>query len=332
VNVPLLIDAIVRQTTVLVAELATSGGLRAPLAHVANQVFADLARELDAQGVSRKVSADMFGMALRTYQRKVQHLSESSTDRGRSLWEAIYDFVRKRNVVDRRTVLHSFRNEDEAIVRGVLHDLVDSGLVFATGPAQDTSFRAATDEELGAMADAKHRDTDELIWALIFRTGPAKLSSLSALGALDPSRLVSTIDRLLAAGRVRREAGDEADDPTYLATHFFVPIGAPSGWEAAVFDHYHAVVRTVCAKLRSNAERSAPDESLGGSTYSFEVWPGHPWEGEVLAMLSHFRARYSELRRNVREHNEQNDAPPRTRRVTIYAGQCSWEEDADASG
>jgi hypothetical protein len=64
-NIQLLIDAIVRQTTVLVAELATAGGARAPLAHVANQVFMDLAAELERQGVSRKVSADMFGLALR---------------------------------------------------------------------------------------------------------------------------------------------------------------------------------------------------------------------------------------------------------------------------
>jgi len=83
VNVNLLIDAVVRQTTVLIAELATSRGLRAPLAHVADQVFIELTRELEAQGVSRKVSADMFGMALRTYQRKVQRLEESATERGR---------------------------------------------------------------------------------------------------------------------------------------------------------------------------------------------------------------------------------------------------------
>lgn len=64
-NVRLLIDAIVRQTMVLVAQLATSGGLRAPLAHVASQAFLELARELESQGVGRKVSADMFGMACR---------------------------------------------------------------------------------------------------------------------------------------------------------------------------------------------------------------------------------------------------------------------------
>ena len=50
-----LIDGIVRQTTVLVAQLSTVAGIRAPLSRVADQVFLNLARELEAQGVGRKV-------------------------------------------------------------------------------------------------------------------------------------------------------------------------------------------------------------------------------------------------------------------------------------
>ncbi len=77
----LLVDAIVRQTTVLIGQLCTAAGFRAPLAQVADQVFLGLARELEAQGVGRKVAADMFGLALRSYQKKIQRLSESATFR-----------------------------------------------------------------------------------------------------------------------------------------------------------------------------------------------------------------------------------------------------------
>jgi predicted acetyltransferase len=84
-NVNLLIDAIVRQTTILIAHLATSGGTRSPLAHMANQIFVDLVRELKEQGVGNKVIADMFGLSLRTYHNRVRRMSESSTERGRTL-------------------------------------------------------------------------------------------------------------------------------------------------------------------------------------------------------------------------------------------------------
>src|SRR3954469_9575139 len=40
---------------ILVAHLATAGGVRAPLARVANQVFADLSEQLSAQGVAKTV-------------------------------------------------------------------------------------------------------------------------------------------------------------------------------------------------------------------------------------------------------------------------------------
>src|SRR5262245_25227172 len=131
-NVPLLIGAIVRQTTILIAELATTGGVRAPLAQVADQVFADLVRELERQGVSRKVSADMFGMTLRSYQRRIQRLGESYTERGRSLWEAVLGYLQNSGAVTRGQVLARFHRDDEAQLRGVLHDLTESGLVFSS--------------------------------------------------------------------------------------------------------------------------------------------------------------------------------------------------------
>lgn len=64
-NVKLLVDGIMRQTTVLIAQLSTSAGVRAPLAHMADQVFLSLSREIEAQGVARKVVADMFGLRMR---------------------------------------------------------------------------------------------------------------------------------------------------------------------------------------------------------------------------------------------------------------------------
>src|SRR5690349_6100935 len=107
-TIELLIQAIVRQTTLLIAQLATSGGSRAPLAQVASQVFLDLVRELERQGVSRKVSADMFGLGLRTYQRKIARLTESSSERGRSLWVAVLDFVEARQSATRAEILLHF--------------------------------------------------------------------------------------------------------------------------------------------------------------------------------------------------------------------------------
>jgi hypothetical protein len=167
VNVQLLIDSIVRQTTVLIAQLATAGGARAPLAHVANQVFLYLAEELDSQGVSRKVCADMFGLALRTYQRKVQRLAESNTDRGRSLWEAVFQYLDEQKIATRNQVLVRFNRDDDQLVRGVLHDLTESGLIFSSGTGDGTVYRAATKDDVSYVHSSQQSDAEPALDTMI---------------------------------------------------------------------------------------------------------------------------------------------------------------------
>jgi hypothetical protein len=113
-NVNLLIDAIVRQTTVLIAQLATSAGARASLAPTANQVFLDLVRELKKQGLGNKLIADMFGLSPCTYHNKIRRSAESSTERGRPLWSAVLEFVQERATVSRADVLMHFARDDGA--------------------------------------------------------------------------------------------------------------------------------------------------------------------------------------------------------------------------
>ena len=118
-NLKLLIDGIVRQTTVLIAQLSTASGVRSPLAHVADQVFVELAREIEAQGVRRQVVADMFGMALRTYHARVSRLAASRTDQGRSLWEAVLSYIEQTGLVTRLELLRRFSGDDESSRRPV---------------------------------------------------------------------------------------------------------------------------------------------------------------------------------------------------------------------
>jgi hypothetical protein len=324
VNLQLLIDSIVRQTTVLIAQLATTGGVRAPLATVANQVFLELSDELNAQGVSRKVSADMFGLALRTYLRKIQRLRESTTDGGRSLWEAILDYLGEGKLVTRSEVLQRFHRDDGELVRGVLRDLSESGLVLRVGTGASTAYRATTKDEIETLASARDSDgTDELVWAIVYREGPITRDALSKMvrrGDLD-----AVLERLSESGRVRRSGA--VSTARYAADHFFVPADAPVGWEGAVFDHFQAVVKTICGRLRGESPSGV---AIGGSTYSFDVWPGHPFESNVLGLLGELRDRTSTLRSQVRAYNEAHTRPSEYSHVTFYGGECITAEDQES--
>ncbi len=323
-NARLVIDAIVQQTTILIAELATSGGLRAPLAHVAGQVFIDLAKELEQQGVPKKVRADMFGMALRTYQRRTQRLSQSQTDRGRSLWEAVHQFVEQSGVVARDQVLERFRRDDEASVRGVLRDLCESGLVFASGSGRSLVYRLATSEELGVVR--RGDDTlglEAVVWSEIYRRQPVTFDALSHTLRLSRAMLEPVIDSLLASSRVQR------DDSGALHTQELVlGLEDAAGWEASVLDHFTTVVRTIAQKLSIDQRATLADE-VGGSTYHFPLWRGHPLADEVLGELRRFREKMSALRERIDRYNDEHPEQARTLRVDAYYGQTLNEEEND---
>lgn len=323
-NANLLIEAVTRQTTILIAQLATSAGLRAPLANIANAVFLELAQELEAQGVSRKVAADMFGLALRSYQSKVQRLAAQRDDAHVSVWEAVFDFVRQQEVVPRSEVLRRFAREDEELVRGILRDLVESGLVFQKGRGDGTIYRlASTDDFQRLTARDEHQSRVAIVWLLVYLHGPLSAESIAERARLDVSHAHAALAELEAQGRISTR------DDGFVSDVFVVQHDDPAGWEAAFFDHYNAVVQALCIKLRNMTLRSLPNDVLGGSTYSFEVWDGHPFQSRVLSLLADTRRELSKLRAEVDNYNDSVTRPEGATKVTFYFGQAVIAPDGD---
>jgi len=278
--------------------------------------------------VSRKVSADMFGLGLRTYQRKIQRFLESSTDRGRSLWVAVLDHVQRAANVTRAEVLVKFASDDESQVRGVLRDLCESGLIEASGSGSRLSYRLRSEDELLRLRQAQSNDgLDELLWALIYREGPIALTELRNTH-VDVADLESALERLLVAGRVEQA---HADGP-YTARSLVLPLGSTVGWEAAVFDHFKAVVNTVTRRLGMDRKRPELADRVGGSTYTLDVWPGHPYAEQAYGTLKKLRSQLGELRDQIERYNAEHPVPERYTQVLMYVGQCSIEQgehDAD---
>jgi len=328
-TVDLLINAIVRQTTILIAQLATSGGLRAPLATVANQVFLDLVGELERQRVSRKVSADMFGLGLRTYRRKIQRLSASVTDRGTSLWEALLDYLRTRESASRAELFERFASDDEAQVKAVLHDLCESHLVISSRVGGATTYRAAQGEELIALQETRGDEgLDDLVLALMFREPPLPIDEIAGRARLGTDRVEPILERLVGEGRLARTEREGV--ALYQATRLVLPLGSTAGWEAAVFDHFKALVATIMSRLPDKSIAPKIADSVGGSTYTISMWPGHPMADEVYGALKRFRSELSNMRDRAAKLNQELGVPEAHTRVVIYVGQCLIGEGSDS--
>jgi hypothetical protein len=317
-NTKLLVDAIVRQTTVLIAQLCTAAGVRAPLAQIADQVFLGLARELEAQGVGRKVAADMFGLALRSYQKKVQRLTESETLRDKTLWEAVIDFIREQGSAPRRRVFERFRNDDEDAVAAILNDLVSSGLAYSTGRGASALYGLTSIADQERMAGEDMEATlPALLWVIIYREGPLAPAELEARLGLEPELLARMLAELEAEGRIQRDA----DSGLLRSATVTIAVGDRAGWEAAVLDHFQAVAKAIAAKVRLRPKSDQADV-IGGATLSFNVYPGHPFEAEVYALLQSVRASLNEVWGRLAAYNKDHGVPDDTKvKVTFYIGQ-----------
>lgn len=317
-----LIDAIVRQTMVLIAQLSTADGARSPLAHVADEVFIALVRELEHQGVGKKVIADMFGLALRSYQQKVQRLSESATRRGVTLWSAIHAFLSERPSATRSDVLEHFSHDEELKVRSILSDLVESGLVCRSGRGDETSYRVATAEELEQLGASASPDAEAanaaLVWVQVYRAGPVSRARLAELLPLPEVALEAALTRLLGEERVRLV--QHPDGQHYTTEQCLIPVGEAAGFEAAVIDHHRAVLNALAAKIVSGKHVSAARDEVGGTTWSFDLWPGHPKEQQVRQLLASLRGQVVPLWDEVAAYNREH-RPAHTYKVTVYCGQ-----------
>lgn len=316
-NTHLLIDSIVQQTMVFIAQLATAGGVRAPLAHVADQVFLDLTHELTAQGVTKKVIADMFGMALRTYHRRVQETLQSQTDSDSTVWEGVLEFVRSKEPVSALDVQQRFSRDDAEVVSGVLNDLVNSGLAYRAGRGDRAVYRAAHEADFLASDDEARAARRWLVWLTVYRKGPISTADAADLSRLPEAECARAIAELVDEGKV--SASDEGT--LYSASRFEVLVGESHGWEAAVLDHYQALVTSVCQKLTERGPMARPADTTGGSTWSLDIWPGHPLEDEAKGTLRRVRGEMEELRRRIDEHNATAEADAVRERVIVYLGQ-----------
>lgn len=321
-QVQLLIDDIVRQTTVLVAQLSTAAGLRAPLSHIADQVFLELSRELEAQGVRRKVVADMFGLALRSYQLKLRRLSDpTELGQTRSLWRDIYDELGQGRTT-RRDLERKFRTHPPKQIAAALQDMVGSGIAYCAGSGLDTLFGLTSEADRKLLSATQSRAAlTRMAWYLVASGAAGDRAELLEQTRCSSDDLELVLSELLDGAQLWEQEGK------LFARTFEIAPGDEQGWETAVCDHFRAVSSAIAAKVKH--PRATPDDRIGGGTVSFKVHPDHPYADEVYALLGSVRTSVNEVWRRVAEYNTQTPPPDDCDRVTFYFGQCVYADTGE---
>jgi hypothetical protein len=260
----------------------------------------------------------MFGLALRSYHRKLRRIEGSATTPGESLWQAVLRIVGRKKTISQLDLWAELSEDDPAVIRGIVSDMVESGVLDKEGSGPSAVL---TPSSLNAGSPDSDDGLKDYIWALLYRDGPLSAADVSALSHQSPDRVRAILGALIDDGMAQTTATDGTAAPCYVARDFIIPPGEDERWPLAVYDHFAAVVRSICSRLAG-----AQGSHGGGSTYEFNLWRGHPMEKEVLQTLQAFRQRNTELRERVDQWNESH-APSGTRyRVTCYAGQFEIDD------
>ena len=318
-NTDLFIDGILRQTAKLVVRVATHAGERANVGHVADVMFSYMAEELEARGVGRKLAADMFGIRLRSYQKKVQRTAMSRTFRGKTLWQAVRALLLRRGRVARGELLGVLRRDDPVIIGAILNDLVRAGVVECRGRGDAAVYHVV--DRRDAPADEDDSLLAFRVWSSVDRA-PIGVDGLARRLHLKRAHIRALTDELVRSGSLRLD-----DDGKLRAQRYEIASTDPGGFEAAMIDHLTAVTENVVDRLEAKAR--GEERPGGGTTLAFVIHDSHPYRDETLALLETLRGRTDELWRVVADHNQREPHAKKQRRqkVRFYLGQSVHDLD-----
>jgi hypothetical protein len=197
-----------------------------------------------------------------------------------------------------------------------------------SGRGDETSYRVATPEELVDIGSAQASESSEsiaaLVWLQVFREGPIERTVLSQLIPLEDALIDEALATLTKDGRIRGEI--RAGGTFYSAEECLIPLGESAGWEAAVLDHHRTVLNAIAAKIASGSRSSAKQDEVGGTTLSFDLWPGHPYEPTVRKLLETTRSEVIPLWEEVERYNKVKQVKG-AYQVHYYCGQYVLEEE-----
>jgi hypothetical protein len=190
--------------------------------------------------------------------------------------------------------------------------------------ADEPNFHA----EDAALVDAHAH----LVWLAVYRSGPAEEATIRDSARIDEAACEKALADLVNDGRVRKITSGGVT--RYATDRFEIPLGASRGWEAAVLDHFQAMVAAITSKLRQGSLRGGGQAEAGvPCDISFQDLDPTPvsFTTDVMPIFG-FGCALSDC------HNS-NDAAPRAGlqagpkcRFDPNAGQCGYPATAPPNG
>ncbi len=326
----LLIDGVARQSVRLIAHIAVFAG-RSRLSGLTEQMFGWLVGALRTEcGLSHGVVQSMLELPRSTYFDRLKRESGDGGSPGSNVWLSVLMHLYRRSPdpVSAQEFVVAFPRVDERVISAILSDLQKQELVRRSddAPASGTweHYEVADAERVETLVNRALEDISSMVLVSLFQHGPIDAEALAACLSVTTLEVEDALHDLKEQGLIEmtRVGGVERWDSQGIDIAF----ESAEAWHAAVYDHVHTMVNVIIGKLRSQQTLARMEDEVGGSTFTYEVWPGHPYEAQVGAIFARVRGEADELLTQLREYEKSEEAQPRPplserRKVVFYCGQ-----------
>lgn len=337
-----LVERMVPLVAELFATLKANDPLRMDFADIGQKTLLDIVTVLRQEGLSNEEIAMTLDLSIAGFYKRIRELRETyapatAARRRTTLWERAYEIVLAKTGgsplkgVTYGAVQAALPHVPEERLRSTLRFLVRYGLLTVTGPAHHPEYRIVPRSEEPGV-------TQHAVVIALYREGPLTLAELTERLECDAAEVQPHLEALRAAGKLVTSPGDTPDAPERLkATNYHIEPESEEGFQAALWDHFHTVVRAICKKVRMRRHLQATDVN-GGTTFSFDIPLDTPLYAEVSGYLAETRTRMEDWLARVLELDAATPADVPRARVTIYTGQMvearetlpGWEKGPDS--
>ena len=322
-----LVERMVPLVAELFATLKTNDPLRMDFADIGHKTLLDIVTVLRDEGLTNDEIAATLDLSIAGFYKRVKELREtyapaSPRKRRTTLWERAYEVVLGKTGgsplrgVKYPAIQAALPSVSDERLRSTLRFLVRYGLLTVTGPATLPEYRVipqGTDPGVTLHA----------VNVTLYRDGPLTLEALAERLDASGAECLPHVEALRTAGKIIEARSDDGA-VTFKASGYHIEPESEEGFQAALWDHFHVVVRAICKKVRMRRHLQATATN-GGTTFSFDIPVGSPLYGEVSGFLGEMRTRMEDWLQRVVALDAATPAEVPRARVTIYTGQMVEE-------
>lgn len=326
-----LVERMVPLVAELFATLMQSDPLRMDFANIAKKTVYDIIGQLRSDGMTNEQIAQALDLSMAGFYKRVRELRKLYEEPGSkggatTLWEELYGSVHEHTegsvfeAMSFAALSSQFHYVSDERLRAALRYLVRYNLLMVSGEGAAAEYRVVPRTKRGTV-------TAQDILVKLYADGPASSVELAEVFSTSNEHIEALVQRLEATDRLyRKEAESEADPVQYGSRGFHIAFDADEGYEAALWDHFQAVCRSICRKLRLGQHQARLHDVHGGTTFTFDVPAEHPLYEELSGYLRRTRQRMDRWLEQV-ESIPRGDDESRRVRITIYTGQMVEELD-----